>query len=423
METPINTAIQDHRVCKVALLIALACVLQIAESMIPHPVPGLRLGLANMLTLTALVVLGFGYALEVAILRTVLSSLIMGTFMSPTFILSLGGAVISTMIMGLFYWLSGLSRFFRLSIIGISIIGAFVHNLVQLYLAYILMVKHPGVFIFFPWLSIGAVATGWVVGVVTGGVCVRLQNHATTMNGSVIQKRWDDSALAPRNYSAQNSWLHRQRAEVKLIVLVIVAVGLLLFSSFQFFVGCFLMLSIMLPLSHTPLGYLLRMLHRYRIIILISFIMPLFFNSGTHVLVRLAGVALTMEGLITGANVATRIVLLIITSALLVRTTSPCQIISGLDRLLQPFQFLGFSSQRIATLLSLSWTAIPRLWETTRDTIASANINGIKTMKGLLPLLSDLIATLYLQTEPAHGLRDQHARTEQHDASGPHAAQ
>ena len=115
---------KDKKIYKIALLVAFACVLQIAESLIPHPIPGLRLGLANMLTLTALVVLGFGYALEVAVLRTVLSAFIMGTFMSPTFILSFAGAVVSTLIMGFFYWLSGFHRRFRLSIIGISIIGA-----------------------------------------------------------------------------------------------------------------------------------------------------------------------------------------------------------------------------------------------------------------------------------------------------------
>ena len=98
---------KDHKVYKIALLVAFACVLQIAESLIPHPIPGLRLGLANMLTLTAMVVLGFRYAMEVAVLRTVLSAFIMGTFLSPTFILSISGAVLSTLVMGFFYWLSG----------------------------------------------------------------------------------------------------------------------------------------------------------------------------------------------------------------------------------------------------------------------------------------------------------------------------
>ena len=74
-----------------ALFVALACVLQISESLIPLPIPGLRLGLANILTLTALVMLGFRAALEITLMRTILSSFITGTFMSPGFILSFSG--------------------------------------------------------------------------------------------------------------------------------------------------------------------------------------------------------------------------------------------------------------------------------------------------------------------------------------------
>jgi len=56
---------ENTRMYKVALLVSMACVLQISESLIPHPIPGLRLGLANMLTLVALVTLGFRYALQI----------------------------------------------------------------------------------------------------------------------------------------------------------------------------------------------------------------------------------------------------------------------------------------------------------------------------------------------------------------------
>ena len=116
----------NQNIYQVALLVALACVLQISESLIPHPIPGLRLGLANMITLTALVVLGFKYALEIAILRTILSSFILGTFMSPGFFLSFAGAIISTLVMGFFFWLScfhdryGLSAGKQFVILGVQ---------------------------------------------------------------------------------------------------------------------------------------------------------------------------------------------------------------------------------------------------------------------------------------------------------------
>lgn len=416
-ENPITVFQPDHKICKTALLIALACVLQISESLIPHPIPGLRLGLANILTLTALVDLGFGYALEVAILRTILSSFIMGTFMSPTFIMSLGGALISTLIMGFFYWLSGLSVYCRLSIIGLSIIGAFVHNFVQLYLAYLLMVKHAGIFVFFPWLSLGAVATGWVVGVVTGGVCRRLQEDNTDIETDTAPI--SPEAFQLRHYIPGDSWFHGLKAEIKLIGLFVVAVSLLFITHAGFYMGFFLFLCALLPVSQTPFSFLVSSARKYLTLIVISFFLPLFFNSGTHTLISIGMITITREGLQTGSLFGARILLLVLSSALLIRTTSPEKLVHGLSHLLWPLKLFGISAYRIAMILSLAWTAVPRLWKAARETAASMDFKKITNLKNLLPLLSNFIATLYLTTEPSHGLWNQTSWSENHDPEQP----
>ena len=165
----------NSNVYKVALLVSLACVLQIAESLIPHPIPGLRLGLANIITLVALINLGFGYALEITVLRTVVSSFMMGSFMSPGFMLSFAAGVMSTLTMGFLYWLAHAKKQHLFSIVGISIAGALVHNITQICLAYFIMIKHAGIFIFLPWLSIGAVFIGWFTGVVSSKICLKLK--------------------------------------------------------------------------------------------------------------------------------------------------------------------------------------------------------------------------------------------------------
>ena len=97
---------QWQKTQRIAVLVAVSCVLQVSESFIPHPIPGLRLGLANIITLVALVNVGFGHALEIAILRTFLSSFIMGTFLSFSFILSISASCVSTIVMGIFYSLA-----------------------------------------------------------------------------------------------------------------------------------------------------------------------------------------------------------------------------------------------------------------------------------------------------------------------------
>jgi heptaprenyl diphosphate synthase len=388
----------DRKTCKVALLVALATVLQITESLIPYPIPGLRLGLANMLTLTALIVLGFRSALEVAVLRTTLSSFIIGTFMSPTFILSFSAAVVSTLVMGFFYWLSGLNERYRFSIIGISVIGAFTHNMVQLYLAYLLLVKHSGIFVFFPWLAYGAVATGWLVGVVTGGVCRRLAESPGQRTLLAIEA--ESAAPVLRHYVAGDSLLHRTPPQVKISAIFALAVAVLIFGEFRFYLGLFCLVVPAALASGTPFSYLLSRARRASLLVGVAFLLPVFFNPGTHVVGALGPITITTEGLDKGALFSARILLLIIASCLLVRTTSPEEMTRGLVKILSPIRYFGVSEKRVATILSLSWTAVPHLLDTARRAIRAANLKNAKNVRNLIPLLSNLIAALYLATEP-----------------------
>ena len=400
---------KDHKIYQIALLVALACILQISESMIPHPIPGLRLGLANMVTLTTLVLLGFRHALEVALIRTILSSLIIGTFMSPGFILSFSAAIASTLIMGLFYWLSGLNARFRFSIIGISIVGAFCHNMVQLVLAYFLLVKHSGIFVFFPWLSIGALATGWVVGIVAGGVCRQLTKASapeTSENTSTPLQ-----IPAQKHYQAGNSLLHRTKPEIKILGIISLALLVLIFDDFWLNLTLAVCLLLAAVTSRAPFTFLWARVRQYTSLIAVAFFFPVFFNSGSHILTTVASVKITSEGMAAGSLFASRIVFLIIASSILLRTTSPENMTRGLARLLSPLRRLGIDDQRFAQVLSLSWNAVPYLWETTRAAIRKANLGRAGSLKNLLPLLSNLIAKLYLETGSTEGFWQQASRS------------
>jgi energy-coupling factor transport system permease protein len=133
---------------------------------------------------------------------------------------------------------------------------------------------------------------------------------------------------------------------------------------------------------------------------LVAFSLPLFFNSGTHILFNTPYLKITHEGLSTGAILAFRILFLIFISSLLVRTTSPEELTAGLARMLSFLRYLGISGKKVAMTLSLSWMGIPFFWETARRTIRSANIKKTKKLLQLIPALSNLIATLYVQAAP-----------------------
>jgi heptaprenyl diphosphate synthase len=96
----------------------------------PLPVPGLRLGLANIAVVVALAAFGLRAAAMVSLGRVLLVALALGTLGSPSFVLALGGAVASLALMAL---LSRAGRTF--SVIGWSVAGSAAHVTAQLAIA------------------------------------------------------------------------------------------------------------------------------------------------------------------------------------------------------------------------------------------------------------------------------------------------
>jgi len=397
---------ENQNVYKIAVLVSLSCVLQISESMIPHPIPGLRLGLANIITLISLVTMGFGYALEITILRTILGSFFMGTFMSPTFILSFSAGLISTLIMSFFYWLSCLDRRLRLSIIGISIIGALTHNIVQLYLAYLILVKHKGIFVFLPWLCIGALVTGWLTGIVAGRVCLKLKETQKQPDIAVEAMKTDYSRLPSQHYLPGRSLVHRMPGQIKIAGVFILSLAILIFNNLWLNLGLSLFLVTIIIISQTSFGFLFSGVRRYASMMFASFLFPVFFNSGKHVLSHIAYFNITAEGLSTGFLFVLRILFLILLSSLLTRTTSPKELARGLAKILLPLRPLGISGERIAAIFSLSWMAIPVFWDMAKNILRQADLKKAKNLYNLIPLLSGFITRFYLEAEQVNIIWD-----------------
>ncbi len=149
---------------RIALLSAFALGLHGFENLLPSPIPWLRLGLANIVTLITLLLYGMRAAVMVTLIRVMLASLIAGSFLGPAFILSLGGGIASTLIMGFVLHIS--PRLF--STMGLSIIGALFHNLAQLFLAYFLFIQRiEAIVLITPVIILFGTLTGTVNGAVS----------------------------------------------------------------------------------------------------------------------------------------------------------------------------------------------------------------------------------------------------------------
>ncbi|MBR2216082.1 MAG: Gx transporter family protein [Selenomonadaceae bacterium] len=151
-----------------ALFTAQSLALFLFEGLIPLPftVPGAKLGLANVITVTALYY--FPQAKDVFIIvlmRTVLASFFGG---GPTvWLFSVTGGFFSLAVMAL------LKAGGRFSLPTVSAAGGFAHNLAQLAVAYFLL-DAPGLWLYFPLLGIAGLGTGLLIGIATMGVLKKI---------------------------------------------------------------------------------------------------------------------------------------------------------------------------------------------------------------------------------------------------------
>ncbi len=149
-----------RKIVQIAFFVSLALVLSIVESWIPVAagIPGIRIGLANIVTLVVIALLGLKEAVIIVIIRTMLSSIYTGGPVILAF--SVTGGLLSALTMWFFY--KYMSKFF--SIVGISITGAVAHNIGQLAVAAVIM-REPSVISYFPVLMVSAVISGSFTGI------------------------------------------------------------------------------------------------------------------------------------------------------------------------------------------------------------------------------------------------------------------
>lgn len=143
-----------------AMMTSLAMIFSYVENLVPVPVPvpGVKLGLANLVILLAMLLFGFKEAFIVGALRIFLSGLLFGNIFSLC--LSASGFLISFTVMFI------LVRTKKFSIPGVSLAGGALHNIGQLSCAAVLLCS-AGILRMAIWLAI----IGMITGIINGFIC------------------------------------------------------------------------------------------------------------------------------------------------------------------------------------------------------------------------------------------------------------
>lgn len=167
-----SRALDDHQVAAFA---ALAVLVHLLEAGIPSPVPGIKPGLANVVTLIVWARWGLGSAIWVTGLRVLIGSLLVGSFLAPGFWLSASGAVFSLVALSAASgWNALAPPRLALSVVGASALSAVAHVSGQFMVAWTVFIPHPGLLTLLPVLLGMALLLGVVTGLLARQLLARL---------------------------------------------------------------------------------------------------------------------------------------------------------------------------------------------------------------------------------------------------------
>lgn len=158
-----------NKVAYFGVFTALALIFSYVESLIPFQfgIPGVKLGLANLIIVIALYKMRLFEVFLLSIVRILLSGFIFGNYFSILY--SLAGGLLSLAVMALLKKLGGFS------VIGISVAGGVFHNVGQLLTAMV-VVETFSVMYYVPVLLVAGVITGFLIGIAAGEMLKRLVN-------------------------------------------------------------------------------------------------------------------------------------------------------------------------------------------------------------------------------------------------------
>lgn len=158
-----------NRVAYFGVFTALALIFSYIETLVPisFGIPGVKLGLANLIIVIALYKIPLREVYVLSIVRVLLSGVLFGNYFSIAY--SLAGGLLSLTVMALLKKTGGFS------VIGISIAGGVCHNIGQLVVAMI-VVETFAMSYYMPVLLVAGLITGFLIGVVADQVLRRISD-------------------------------------------------------------------------------------------------------------------------------------------------------------------------------------------------------------------------------------------------------
>ena len=204
-------------------------------------------------------------------------------------------------------------------------------------------------------------------------------------------------------YYPVDSFVHRLDPRMKIILTILMIVAVFMVHSLVGYAIVLGFVYLTARMANVPFKLLIKGLKPLRLILILTFLLNLFFNSGETVLFHWSFITLTAEGLSTAVHYTLRLGFLVLGTSLLTLTTSPVTLADGIELLLSPFKRFHFPAHELAMMMTIALRFIPTLLEEA-DKIMKAQMargadfesgNLMARAKAMIPLLVPLFVSAF----------------------------
>ena len=204
-------------------------------------------------------------------------------------------------------------------------------------------------------------------------------------------------------YYPVDSFVHRLDPRMKIILTILMIVAVFMVHSLVGYAIVLGFVYLTARMANVPFKLLIKGLKPLRLILILTFVLNLFFNSGETVLFHWSFITLTAEGLSTAVHYTLRLGFLVLGTSLLTLTTSPVTLADGIELLLSPFKRFHFPAPELAMMMTIALRFIPTLLEEA-DKIMKAQMargadfesgNLMARAKAMIPLLVPLFVSAF----------------------------
>lgn len=208
-------------------------------------------------------------------------------------------------------------------------------------------------------------------------------------------------------YIPGNSWIHRLDPRAKLLSTILFIFVIFLANNWQTYLLLFAFVLTAVLLSEIKFSFFINGIKPMIWLILFTVILQVFFTGGGEVYFQWGFLMLTSQGLLNGAFIFSRFVLIIFMSTLLTLTTMPLSLTDALEYLMRPLIALKVPVYEIALMLSIALRFVPTLMDETEKIMNAQRARGVdfgegnvfQQMKSIVPLLIPLFVSSFNRAE------------------------